>query len=357
MKVAIFTPRSITPLHPRLLVFKDFFDNLRVPIAIYNFNDKASQVPSLRNWLTLWFFDWVAIAHAEKLIDKYDVIIANDLKYLPLVKSAKKKGKRIIYETIDHNVYLRFYQLSNRFPAFKPLYSPVTWVFKKVEKKYAHQYCDEIIVNSDALKKYFDEKATVLYYSSPLETLRLSNNPERKPALLYLGVFTIDKGAQVMLELSERLRLPLFVFGDIPEQSIRELTRKLTHVTHKTKLSIPDLEGALKHLMDSYFLIGMNITEPVHQSYAVQEANKDIDYLALGIPIIGNYRLPTKEKIDKGCGWFYDEKDLLEKISNIIERQTKSQTASDLYQQKYSRAQFNKTLQACWERITSKALL
>lgn len=70
----------------------------------------------------------------------------------------------------------------------------------------------------------------------------------------------------------------------------------------------------LEMLFNNYSLIGFSLIRDVHHSYATQEANKDIDYLAMGIPIIANYRLPTKEKIDAGCGVFIDDKKSVEKL-------------------------------------------
>ena len=86
---------------------------------------------------------------------------------------------------------------------------------------------------------------------------------------------------------------------------------------------------------------------------ASQEANKDIDYLALGIPIIGNHRFPTEEKIYAGCGVFIEnESDIKRLISSESMREEISVKCRDYYLTHYSFERFTNGLDLtcfrCW---------
>lgn len=349
MKVGIFTPRSLKPLHPRLVAYQTFFEAEKIEFGIHSFSSQTSQEFSITNWLSLWFFDWNAVKRCKPLVNQYDIILVNDMKYLPLVQFAHRSGKKVIYETIDHNVYLRFHQLQTRFSIFKYLKKIIPWLFEKIEKKYVDRYCHEVIVNSDALKDYFGNKANVLFYSSPLENSDSYNNSENQLALLYLGAFTKEKGALQTIALAQKMKLPLHIYGPVSELEVTKIIQT-EDVMHTTKLATPELKLKLKELLNQYFLIGISLIEPVHYSYEVQEANKDIDYLSLGIPIIGNHRKPTADKINKGCGWFIDDPDLARKITSKQELKQQSDQCKIHYAANYASVHFYEKLKACWFR-------
>lgn len=352
MKVGIFTPRSTNPLHPRLILFKSFFEKENIDYQIHSFTEQTSKEFSFQNWMSLWFFDWNAVARCKPLLSKYDVILVNDMKYLPLVRNAHRAGKKVVYETLDHNVYLRFYQLETRFPIFKILKPIITSYFKKQEKKFVTRYCNEVLVNSDALYQYLGKGATKLYYSSPFEAIDTRNNPAHSPALLYLGAFTTDKGALQIISLARKLNVPLFIFGPVNEPMVTKAIQ-IPNVQYTNKVSTQELNHLLKNLLTNHFLLGVSLIEPVHYSYEIQEANKDIDYLALGIPIIGNSRKPTADKIEKGCGWFYDDDSLHEKILNRELLELTTENCLRLYNSQYASKQFYTNLKACWSRLSN----
>ena len=350
MKVAVFTPRSVNPLHPRLILFEKFFKSKNLPVDFINVSE-TQEASSRINWLSLWFFDIKAILKLRSMIDDYDVAIVNDLRYLPICYYLKKKNKKVIYDTIDHNVQLRFYQLQKRFRMLRILKRPIQFIFQFIEKRLAFTHCDHITVNSDSLNTYFRQRASILYYSSPLENRELINLSTHPPALLYLGAFTRDKGASVMLNLAALLNIKLHVFGNATEPGIIDQMKESSQLVHCPKISIGELELKLKELMGHSFLIGLSVIHSVHKSYAFQEANKDIDYLALGIPLIGNRRMTTKQKIEFGCGWFIDDLRLLQKISEANARKTASEKCRTLYAQQYSQEIFFTKLNTVWEKL------
>lgn len=116
-----------------------------------------------------------------------------------------------------------------------------------------------------------------------------------------------------------------------------------------------DLKTELGNLLKDYFLFGFSLIKAAHYSYAVQEANKDIDYLAMGIPLIGNQRIPTKEKIDAGCGLLIDDPELIQKINHVDTRRKLMKNCLQYYQTNYAAIHFNQKLQTLLTPYLPKA--
>lgn len=344
MKIGFFTPRSLQPLHPRLLIFERYFRSKGLSVEFINQSNYRPNIPSRINWLVLWFFDLYATQRCKKYIDQYDIVFVTDMKYLPLVKYAHREGKIVFYDTIDHNVFLRFYQLERKIPMMRIFKSAITSLFMAIEKRYAFKYCHEIFVNSNALRDYFNKKAITLLYSSPFEREGLQNNSDNPTALLYLGAFQSDKGAVETVKLSQRLNVPLFIYGPVENSFLADELRKHNHIVYTPKISVSELQKHIKSLLQQYFLFGISLIKAAHLSYEIQEANKDIDYLALGIPLIGNRRTPTKAKIDAGCGLFYDDINLLQKIRDKRAKHVFALACREFYRQNFSSSIFNKVL-------------
>jgi hypothetical protein len=353
MKVAFFTPRKINPLHPRLVSFDQYFKHKGIEVSFIHASDYKPNLVSRLSWISLWFFDFHAIQRCKPMIPDFDIVFVTDMKYLPLVKHAASLKKTVIYDTIDHNVYLRFYQLENKIKAVKPFKKIIISFFKKVEKHYAFRYCQAILVNSLALRAYFNNRAQVLYYSSPFEELSYHNKPHLPTALLYLGIFSPEKGAHEIIKLQEKLNIPLFIYGDISTSSLQKEIAKKPGIRHTAKVSVDVLKTELEKLLSQFYLAGFSLIKPAHYSYEVQEANKDIDYLALGIPLIGNERLTTKEKIEAGCGIYYDDTTLTEKIQDQQIKETMALKCREYYKERYDSKLFNETLDSILEKYLS----
>ncbi|MCX6254822.1 MAG: hypothetical protein NTV31_10145 [Bacteroidia bacterium] len=315
MKIGIFTGRLLDPLHPRIGSYIDFFEKRGLDYEIIP--PSKNSILSRINWLSLYFFDLYSIYCQRKNLALFDLIFIQDLKYLPLAKLAKKKKRKVIYETLDNNVILRGYQLLKRFPILKIFGKSIINFYIRKEKKFAFSCCDKIIVNSKALVKYFDGRADLIYYCSSFETMGIKNNVKLKPALLYLGDFSYEKGAKDIIELQQNLGIDLYVFGTIRDRSLSETVFKNNMIHHVDRISHEEMVLKIEDLFRKHFLIGTSFIKSIHISYATQEANKEIDYLAMGIPIIGNHRQPTEEKILSGCGVFIeDEPGLRQLISD-----------------------------------------
>jgi len=106
----------------------------------------------------------------------------------------------------------------------------------------------------------------------------------------------------------------------------------------------------LKQLMDDYFLFGFSLIKDANESYAVQNANKDIDYLALGIPIVGNHRKTTEELIEAGCGYFHEDVEKIRKLG--VEEKNRLKTRSlEVYQKRFSNKRFKEVLNQAFKNL------
>lgn len=343
MKIGFFTPRSVDPLHPRLVAFRDYFRKKGITPVFINQSQYKPALVTRINWLSLWFFDFYAIRKCKPLVNDFDIIVVNDLKYLPLVRFAKRQNKTVIYDTIDHNVYLRLHQLEKKVRPVRLLRTWLAGMFKKLELRYALRYCDEILVNSDSLKAYFHNRAHALYYASPLENVTAENNPDNETALLYLGAFTRDKGAEEILSLRRKLKCTLLIYGYAEKEFSESLSEE--GIFYKQKISTEELRSEMEKHLTQNFLMGVSLIRPAHYSYEVQEANKDIDYLAMGIPILGNHRWATAQKIEAGCGIYYDDPEVPDRIRDNVLKKQWSIKALELYRAKYFSEHFSLQLE------------
>jgi len=340
MKIGIYTGRSLNPIHPRLESIVHFFNENGIEYDIIP--PSYHRILSKINWLSLYLFDTYSVLANSKKVKLYDTIFIQDLKYLPLSKYSKKNKKCVIYETLDNNVSLRLYDLLKKLPVLKPFQKCVSKFFVSREKKYVYKYCDKVIVNSKALLQYFDNKAELIYYSSSFEAIKIKNDKTKPSALIYLGEFSFDKGADDVLKISKQFGVPLFIFGTIRSVELLTAISNDNSIHHSERINHTELILRLEDLLNKYYLIGTSFIKSVHYSYATQEANKDIDYLSLGIPIIGNHRLPTEEKVLAGCGVFLeDESKINMLLSYQVFRENVTKNCREYYNSFYSLNEFN----------------
>lgn len=345
-KIGIFTSLMMSPPHPRIVMEKELLEkNNFEPEIIFSKKRKneAKWIHQLFYYLTFTYFRWDLISIYKKRIADFDTVIIYDLSLLPLARTAKQKGKQVVYETIDNNVHLVFYELQKIFSGFALLKSPVTEMIQRMEKRFTKKYTDRIIVNSEALANEFPKDKTLInYYSSPFEGVTLEKNAD-KTAFLYLGIFSPEKGANEMLALSSKYAVPFYVFGEI--RNVEEEKVASSGIIHTPRISIEELLKRIKEISEKFRLVGISIVMPVNKSYATQEANKEMDYLALGIPFAGNYRSVTKSKIEAGCGVFFDnEKGIQQLLSDKAFYNSLAQNALRYYTANYSKERFEKIL-------------
>jgi glycosyltransferase involved in cell wall biosynthesis len=339
MKVGIFTPYPLNPMHPRTEMYLAYFGQMGIEASIEQYVKKKNVLLSMLSKAFINMFDFEAVRDLADKIKSYDVVLIQDLKYLPLSIDAKKARKKVVYETLDNSVFIRVYhQHSN---AFFPVIKFLTPLFCRMERFLAKKYTDAVIVNSLTLKGYFNHKVELIYYSSPFETANIKNDSANKPAFLYLGAITESKGILEIFFLIDTYKIPVYLFGDCNDPLIEKRLLANPLITWKNRLSSSLLKAELMLVTKEFYLIGISLIKPVHYSYATQEANKEIDYLAMGIPFIGNHRLTTQEKIAAGCGVFLDDPEAITLLLNdAVERTHKSLVCQQYYAANYSFGQF-----------------
>jgi glycosyltransferase involved in cell wall biosynthesis len=349
--VLILTPYSFDPLHPRLEYIEKVLLKSKYKVVKINLNSK-NRIFNILNWWSLTFFQNTAILKSPYYLVKYyadtKIVYIQDLKYIPIALFAKLLGKKVVYETLDNNVELNFYHLSNRLTALRKfvfIKRLVCWA----EKVFSKLFCDEVIVNSKALVEYFDNlNANLIYYASPFENK--NKNENKNVAFLYLGGFWKMKGADIILDTINEYHKKIFIFGSLnmKENELIDKIKLLEQkhlVSFKNRMSSSKLKKELDALFQQYSLLGFSLTQEVNISNATQEINKDIDYLSMGIPIIGNHRKPTEEKVKEGCGVFIENKYEIKKLIEDKDFYEKiSRNCYGYYHKTYSQNIFEKKL-------------
>jgi glycosyltransferase involved in cell wall biosynthesis len=340
-RIHILTPYPLEPIHPRTEMICEILTGaghtLELNAVTRNLADE------LASRLTFKVFNPLGTLRKLRAALDCDLLYVQDLSLLLAAPVAHALGRPVIYETLDHCVDLRLYaQPLLARAGIDKLIKPLGCA---AELALARHCTDAVIVNSDSLHEYFGDVSRRLFYASPLETLGAGNRAGLPPALLYLGAFSRDKGAHDALDLRERLALPLFVFGSVPDADVRERLARDDDVSLMARMSSGELKRELAGLLDRHFLLGLSMIHAAHYSYEVQEANKDIDYLALGIPILGNRRKPTSDKIEAGCGAFTDDAAAVARL--VRDASAQAQTAERCrayYAARYARETFARGL-------------
>jgi len=344
-KIGIFTCLSMIPPHPRIEMEFDLLvqNGYQVEI-IFSRNKKNSEgiIKTILYYITFTYFRWDLIYRYRNRVDEFDIVIAYDMALLPLLKYAKKKGKKTIYEVIDNNVHLIAYHLLKQLKILFFIKPFLILIFTKLEKILS-KHADTIIVNSIPLaENYPPQKTRINYYASPFENTAFTLGNATRCAFLYLGIFSLEKGAFKMLELAEKYNLPLIIFGEIRGDIHFNPAVK---IIHQNRSPITEISTKIIEISAQHRLIGLSLIQSINKSYATQEANKDIDYLAFGIPLIGNYRITTKEKIDAGCGVLYEDDNKIKLLINDeMFYRSLSKNAKEYYQKKYSVKKFEQLL-------------
>ena len=336
VKVAFFTSFYTNKPHPRIVLETQILEQNGYKTHVFQDNTSPGLWFLIFNFLSLKFFKWDKIFLYKKKIKSFDIVIIYDLSLLPLALFTSGKGQKVIYETLDFNVDLVLYAIRGKFGFFKFFERFVRYLATTIEKKLVTKHVDYIIVNGYELKKYFNsEKCYVGLYSSPFESMECRQSPGLPKAFIYLGLFTADKGALDAVDLSDRYKLPLFIFGNITEKNVSAAITGKENIHFYERLSPEELKHAISLLQSSFQLIGISLIRPIHYSYEVQEANKEIDYLSLGIPFIGNNRTTTEEKIKAGCGAMVNDFNGINQLINDQLFYNQHQTRSLQYYQHY----------------------
>jgi hypothetical protein len=297
LKILIITPYHMNPPAPRIIKEIEILEK-------NNINVKLLHSLQEQNFITRNFYLKKQIKKLN--INSYDRILIFDLLTLIFLYKLLPKEK-IIYEVLDSFPEYYCYKICKR---NKFLYDFCKNILNKMEQFYCAKV-NNIIVNSYILSKrlkQYNKNTYFIPYTSSFENLEVKNNPNNPEAFIYIGLFSKEKGAKDIIEFAKKYSSKkIFIIGDI---KYKFDTNKFQNVFIYKRMNINDLTKKLKELIKQYFLFGFSLITTENESYAIQEANKDIDYLSLNIPIIGNKRLATYEKIKKGAGILINNFDL-----------------------------------------------
>jgi hypothetical protein len=345
--ILLLSPYSTKPIHPRLYSLKKLFENRNMSYKLITFCPHNFFLNKI-NILFLHYFDLIAAIKLFFLLFKerktIKLIYIQSLKYLLLIPVAKLFRKIVVYETLDNNVELFFYNLSKKRTFLKKALF-VKKFFYFLDITILKFFCDKIIVNSIELFDLFRKnniETKIIYYTSPLEYIYNKKYFAFECSFLYLGLFSMDKGALEMIKLVKKYNKKLYIFGRVEIQDSKlmdEFYNLLSEqkIILENNLSPEELSKKLKEMISINSFIGLSLIKNAHISYATQEANKDIDYLAIGLPIIGNKRGPTREKIISNCGVFFDNDNDVRRLLNDIDfYMYVSETSRNYYENKYS---------------------
>lgn len=316
-RVSIFTTNSVEKLHPRIEMEVEILKRKGFNVNIVRSTERREGfLWEIVNLVTLKYFKWRAIYRFKKKLDACDIAHIYDLQLLPLAKKAFKKNKYVIYETLDDNVHLNFFAVSEKLKFLKPFRRIVTERMAEFERRFTSSYCAKVIVNSpNLIIKFSAEKVSYIPYSSPLEGViaeKYSN--EKETVFLYLGKLTEGKGSRIYKELIDQHNKKLIFFGKAYDSFSIDFIKNEPRVKQMGNMSAEELRFALRKVFNQYNPIGLSIILPENESYKWQEANKDIDYITMRVPFIGNDRPPTLEKIKKGVGVLFNKSDEVKQL-------------------------------------------
>jgi hypothetical protein len=312
----VFTCFNEHPIHPRLEMQMKWWDEQKIDYKVYFQQPEKGLVFKIMNRFSLKTVRWDLVSYFKKEITSNDTVLIYDFKLLPLVKFSFKKGVKIYYETLDDNPYLYQSEFEKKSVLFKLLRKIILPYLINKEKKALNSKVNKVIVNSPNLLKLKDKNCFLLPYSSPFESIKTSSyDPNKEVCFLYIGKLTLSKGSLEYLQLADKYHLPFVFIGEARDDYSKKWVNSNEKVQYFGHLNSSQLKEKIIELDLKYNLIGLSIIWPNNFSYALQEANKDIDYLCLQIPFVGNERKPTFEKIEAGAGVLYTDD---ETISNLI---------------------------------------
>lgn len=341
-KILLISSYTREVKHARMLYEYEVLQQSGYEVEILFAQRKIGLIYEILDLMTFKFFSWRQIINGVKVSKDFDFILIYGLCMLPISLLIRDSKTRLVYQTLNDDVSYTLFELSIRSSLIKPITPFLDWLMRKVELKLAKRTrC--ILVNSKSLKEYL-KGAKLNYYTSPFEKVQLAINANKPYAILYLGQLREEKGSHAIERVIKKYELPFIFFGVAKDAHTKSL-ELLPKSQFMGNMEFDSLCENILAISDQYNLIGVSLIEPVHHSYATQEANKDIDYLALGIPFIGNTRLPTLEKVNAGCGVF--EEDFLT-LLNFEQYERYSHNSLEYYQKYYSNVVFTQRFLSCF---------
>jgi hypothetical protein len=141
--IIIYSSLTNSPLHPRIEIEKKVLEESGFHVLVLSapyLKSEMSLIYRLLYYFTLTYFRWDLIFLFSKQ-PTADRVIIYDFSLLPLAFFIRNRVSHIIYETIDNNVHLTFYNIKKRMP-FLSIFKPFILLFySSLEKMCVRFFC------------------------------------------------------------------------------------------------------------------------------------------------------------------------------------------------------------------------
>lgn len=342
-KLLILTSFSEQDKHARILYEAEVLGDTYDEVDLFYSKDQKTGKHKLKELLLFKYLDAEVLAELEEKQNDYDTFFLYGLRaLLCLIFLPKAIRKKCVYQTNNDDVSYILYELKKRLFLFSLLGPFITPWLRRTEKKLSRS-CKATLVNSKALHAYLPHSILSLY-TSPMEGNPIQYQESNPLALLYVGQMRQEKFEERLIPVLEKNNLKLFIIGVLKDAYSKELI-KHPQVEFLGHFGMDQLGDEIRKLGQEYNLFGISLIKPVHKSYAQQEANKDVDYLALGIPILGNTRSTTYDKIKANCGVLLEDFEVEKAKANYA---TYAENCLKVYKAEFAAEQFNKNLLAAF---------
>ncbi len=223
------------------------------------------------------------------LREPYDILHVHDLWVLPAAALAKiLKGGRLIY---DAHEYYRGLEIFKRKPLSRALWMIAErWFIGKAETVIAiNSFHAELF-----RKRYPQISRTEVIMNVPIrrEISTLPAFSERKPVVLFQGIFKPARGLSQVIEAIHRVEngaVHLIGFGE-EEPELRRLVKEFTvedKVRFIGKMSWDEVLSETRQVR-----AGIVLFEPINENYQYASPNKFFEYVMAGTPVIAS-DIPT----------------------------------------------------------------
>jgi glycosyltransferase involved in cell wall biosynthesis len=210
------------------------------------------------------------------LFTTFNIVCSVDLDTLSAgIFAAKIKRKKCVYDA--HEYFPESAELVGR--------PKIQTVWEQIEK-FLLPKADAIYTVSGGIQKIFEIKYLLRVYvvRNLPKYYSLPQNPTKGNYIIYQGALNIGRGLETMINIMPKIDAELWLAGegDISEE-LKQMALKIAPEKIKFLGRIPPEE--LKSITQNA-LLGINLLEPIGESYYRSLCNKFFDYMMAEIPQI-----------------------------------------------------------------------
>lgn len=276
------------------------------------------------------------------LINKADILLANDLDTLPAnFLASKLKGSKLIFDSHEY------------FPetpeVYKRSFVKRFWLF--IEKTFIRG-CHGYYTVSKSVANIYKEKYNIDFdvirnvpFKNVEQQIKSSSN-----MILYQGAINEGRGLELMLQtLMLNKELHFLVVGDGPELEKVKGLAALYKVTNQVTFTGRLVPQELKAITPTA-CVGISIEEPIGLSYLAALPNKLFDYIQAGVPVLVSDLPEMKGLVNHySIGMVLEDRfpeDLLKALNYMLTNKEQR----DIWRENLKKA----ALDLCWENESLK---